>query len=231
MAARDFAKIADAYRVLGNRQTRAEYDKQLLRAEYADFGLKSSILSSENPHAQRARQLQYEQRYNAIIDRMIADEREQTTAFQRVLFPLVSIFASTFFVFLFRPNLWEQIGVVGKIFVVTLFVIGVIHTATRLSEGLERYTYRNIDIHDTILQEMEPEMRPYSRIRAISLFILAIFAFSLLGFAAGYFLRQIGSGDIPQLASSNLSFEFIFYPPICALFIDLMHTVFTRLER
>ena len=40
----------------------------------------------------------YEKRYNAIIDRMIAEERQESMALQQIIFPIVSLFISTGFV-------------------------------------------------------------------------------------------------------------------------------------
>ena len=79
-SSREFARIAQAYQVLSDPHERAEYDKQRLRAEYRTINGKDSFFNSDNPHARRARQMAYEKRYNAIIDRMIAEERRESVA-------------------------------------------------------------------------------------------------------------------------------------------------------
>ena len=108
----EFAKVAKAYEVLGNPQTRAEYDKKLLREQFTSSN--QSVLQSENPHARRWRQMAYDRRYNEIIDRMIADERRETLALQRIIFPVVGLFVSTCFVMVFKPMIWANSEIIGK---------------------------------------------------------------------------------------------------------------------
>ena len=121
-ASRDFAKIAKAYEILGNPQLRAAFDKQLLKAQYSDSSNSDSVFSSDNQHARRWRQMAYERRYNEIIDRMIADERRESMALQKVIFPVVALFLSTAFVAIFKPTFWTQAQLFGKIVLFSLFI-------------------------------------------------------------------------------------------------------------
>src|SRR5918998_932882 len=114
-ASGEFAKIAKAYEVLSNPQTRAAYDRRLLNAQYKNPASGDSVFTSENAHARRWRQMAYERRYNEIIDRMIADERRETMALQRVIFPTVALFLSTCFVAIFKPAFWKNSHAIGKI--------------------------------------------------------------------------------------------------------------------
>src|SRR5215207_8715884 len=93
--ARQFAAIAEAYEVLGNPKERVVYDKRLLEAQFNGSLNGNSVLGSSNAHARRWRQMVYEHRYNEIIDRMIADERRESMALQRIIFPTVALFLST----------------------------------------------------------------------------------------------------------------------------------------
>ena len=103
---KEFAQIVKAYKVLGNPQKRADYDRKMLKTKYN--GEADSVFHPDNSHARRWRQMAYERRYNEIIDRMIADERRESMALQKVIFPTVALFVSTIFVAIFRPAFWTN---------------------------------------------------------------------------------------------------------------------------
>jgi NADH-quinone oxidoreductase subunit N len=98
-----FAAIAEAYEVLGNAKERVNYDRMMLEVQFNNGSNGDSVFASTNPHAKRWRQMVYEKRYNDIIDRMIAEERHESLALQRFIFPLVALFISTFFFGMVRP--------------------------------------------------------------------------------------------------------------------------------
>ncbi len=227
-SSKNFARIAKAYKIVSDPQDRAYYDRQLLRAK---FSQNSSLFDLENPHASRAKQMMYEQRYNAIIDRMIAEERNESMALQQIIFPIVSLFISTGFVAVFKPLFWSNSSILGKIFMLTLFIIGVLHLLKRLHAGLERYTYSSINIHDSILAEIEEDTRPYSRLQAISFLIAGIVVSLLIGMIISSLLGVMTSTLMPQLFARSLQPEFLFYPPIVVLFVDLMHQFAIRIEQ
>lgn len=230
-ASREFARVAQAYRVLSSPKERAEYDKERLRAEYRSLGKKDSIFTSDNPHARRARQMAYEKRYNAIIDRMIADERRESMALQKVIFPVVALFISTGFVAIFKPLFWSNSSVVGKIILLTLFIVGILHLLRRLHAGFERYTYTYEDLRDSLLQDFEEETRPYSRMTAVSFLVVGTFVSLGVGLLIGNFMGTFASTVMPKVFSPYLHLEFIFYPPIAVLLVDAMHSFAVRLER
>lgn len=227
-SSQEFSQLAKAYKVLANPQKRADYDRALLKERYDREN--GSVLSSENPHARRWRQMVYERRYNAIIDRMIAEERRESMALQRVIFPTVALFVSTAFVAVFRPTIWTNSPVIGKIIMFSLFVIGCIHLFKRLKTGFERYTYSNEDIHDSILEDTEKEEKPYTKFTAFSFLVVGFFISLGIGWVIGNYFELVINASIPSLFSPTLSPEFIFYPPIFVLCVDLMHTLALRLE-
>ncbi len=222
---REFAKIAKAYKILGDPQKRADYDKQILKAQFSKNG---SVINSENPHASRIRQMIYEKRYNEIIDRMIAEERRESLALQEIIFPIVALFFSTGFVALFKPLFWSKSGIFGKIILLMLFIIGVLHLLKRLHAGFERYTYSSINIYDTLLAEIEEETRPYSRIQAIMFLIIGLFVSLGTGLLIGSFFGVMTQAMMPRMFAPTLHLEFIFYPPIVVLIVDIMHSFVTR---
>ena len=229
-ASREFARIAKAYRVLSDPQERAHYDKKLLKYEFSHNG-NGGVLESDNPHAQRLRRMAYEKRYNEIIDRMIAEERRESMALQKIIFPLVALFLSTCFVGIFKPLFWSRSETVGKIILLTLFIIGMLHLFRRLREGFQRYTYAHENIHDSILEEIKKEeTRPYSRLTAVSFIIVGLFVSLGVGLLIGDYLQLFIGAMMPTTFSPNLRLEFIFYPPIVVLIVDIMHTFASRLD-
>lgn len=227
-ASREFAQIAKAYQILSNPKERAAYDKQMLRESFAN---RDSVFNSDNPHARRVRQMAYERRYNAIIDRMIEEERRESKALQKVIFPVVALFVSTIFTAALKPEFWSDSNVLGKIVIFTLFVIGVLHMIRRLQAAYERYTYSSDDIHDSILRGIEEENRPYSRIAATSFLVAGTLVSIVIGLLVRPLIVRVQAADLAGMISETLTLELIFYPPIVVLLVDLLHSFATRFER
>lgn len=227
--ARAFAKIAEAYEVLRNPEERERYDKRLLQVQFSSGANGDSVFASSNAHAKRWRQMVYEHRYNEIINRMIAEERRESMALQKIIFPTVALFVSALVVGIFKPQLFANSAIIGKIIVVTLFVAGVIHLIRRIREAFERYTYNLDELHDSILDGNEPVIKPYSRLAATA-FLLTGF---LLCLGAGVLIGsqiEFVSVSMPSLFSSRLGPEFVFYPPIFVLLVDAVHTFALRVD-
>jgi len=227
---REFARIAKAYEILGNPQERARYDKNLLQSQFQNSNTGDSVFSSENLHARRWRQMVYEKRYNDIIDRMIADERRESVALQKIIFPTVGLFASTLMVAVFKPSFFAKSAFIGKIIFVSLFIVGVIHLFSRLRAGFEKYTYHSENLHDSIFEENEPEVKPYSRSAAISFLVVGFCLCLGVGLFIGNYLEVYFASSLPTAFSPGLKYEFIFYPPIVVLFVDAMHSFAARYD-
>lgn len=226
--AREFAKVAKAYEVLGNPKQRAEYDRKILQAEF-NGGSEESVFGSSNEYARRWRQMVYERRYNEIIDRMIADERRESVALQKIIFPLVGLFVSTFAVAVFKPAFFATSPILIQIGVVTLAVVGLIHLVSRLRDAFDRYTYDE-NIHDSILEDAVPDAKPFSRALAVSFIILGVLVSLGVGlFLSNYITIFFGSG-MPSYYSPYLRFESVFYPPIVVLCVDVMHSLASRFD-
>src|SRR5207247_6884176 len=142
-AAREFALLSLAYHTLIDPQERAFDDQQL------DKGVRGeSILSSDNPHAQRARDMQA--RWDRVVNQILENDRRENMERQRAVFTTVSLFLSTFFVAMIKPPLWQSFGVPGKAILVTLFMVGVWHLIRRLREYITHYTYKPDEINYSI---------------------------------------------------------------------------------
>lgn len=227
--ARAFAAIAEAYEILRNPAERAKYDKKILHAEYNRSANGDSVFASSNAHARRWRQMVYEHRYNEIIDRMIAEERRESLALQKIIFPTVALFVSALVVGIFKPQLFANSAIIGKIIVVTLFVAGVIHLVRRIREAFDKYTYNLDELHDSILDEHEPVVKPYSRTAAGAFLVIGFSICLGTGILIGSQINFV-SVSMPSLFSAHLGPEFVFYPPIFVLFVDLMHTFALRAD-
>ena len=230
-ASSEFAKIAKAYEILGDPKKRADYDRRLLNAQYKNAG-GDSVFSSENVHAKRWRQMAYERRYNEIIDRMIADERRETMALQKVIFPTVALFISVCFVAIFKPNFWTNSQIIGKIVLFSLFLVGLVHLFKRLRAGFEKYTYSYENLHDSIIEPIAPAPeKPYTRVAAACFLIVGVAVSLGIGLLIGNYLENLNYlSSVPKIFSASLRPELVFYPPIVVLFVDLMHTVASRFE-
>src|SRR5437764_11807063 len=121
-----FAAIAEAYETLGNPRERTKYDRRLAEITMGTNG-DGQVFTSDNKYSRRWRQMVYEKRFNEIIDRMIIEERRESIALQRFLFPLVALFIGLLFVGIVRPNLFmnqpfgEWTWVLVRIGIVALF--------------------------------------------------------------------------------------------------------------
>lgn len=230
-ATAEFARIAKAYEILSNEQERAYFDSQLRRGESArSIHTTDSVIYSDNPHARRLRQMAFERRYNEIVDRMIASERQETLALQNAIFPTVALFVSTCFVGIFKPVIWTRSPVIGKVILLTLFGFGVFHLFKRLRSGFAHFTYDPEIIHDSILDENEPVTKPYTRFKAASFLIVGICVSLTVGLLIGNYMQTFIL-KLPKFFSTTLQPEFVFYPPIVVLLVDLMHSFASRLEQ
>jgi hypothetical protein len=227
--ARKFAEIAEAYEILGSRTERVLYDKKLHSALHSSSSNGDSFFDSSNPHARRWRQMVLDKRYNEIIDRMLAEERREATAMQKAVYPTVALFFSTLLVVIFKPAIFVDSAMIGKIIVISLFIAGIIHIIGRIRDGFEYYTYDDEDLHESILDENEPRNKPYSRTGA-TLFLISGF---VLSFCLGWFIGSyvdFSWAAASSMFSKELKPELIFYPPIIVLFVDMMHAFASRFE-
>lgn len=235
-AAREFALLSLAYHTLIDPQERAFHDQQLDKGTQA-----SSILHSDNPHAQRAREMQA--RWDRVVNQILENDRRESVARQRAVFTTVSLFLSTFFVAMMRPPLWQSFGLVGRAILVTLFMTGVWHLIKRLREYFRHYTYKPDDIHYSITQEEKPQAKPYTRFSATA-FLIGGYAASLaIGLLIGWhaqdffsditllFRHQLPSAmSGPYSTTALIISDLLFYPPIAVLIVDTLHTVTSRID-
>jgi len=238
-AAREFALLSKAYRVLIDPQERAYHDEQLS----AQSNSGTSFLHSNNIHAQRARNLQVQARWDRVVNEVLERDRQENRERQRAVFTTVSLFLSTFFVAMIKPHLWETFDYFGRAIVLTLFVIGVWHLATRLREYFAHYTYSPKSIQDSIMRDEEKPEQPFTRFSAYT-FLLGGYALSIgVGLIIGWHAQGFMSGLtmlLPrEVTQTNMLFysstmllipDLVVYPPIAVLIVDSMQALTSRMD-
>ena len=238
-AARDFDLVSKAYHTLSDPQERAYYDDQLKAQKNRSY----SILDSNNPHAKRARNLAVQAKWDRLVDEVLERDRLENRERQRAVFTTVSLFLSTFFLAMMRPQLWTLFSTMGRVIVLTLFVIGVWHLANRLKEYLAHYTYKPKVIQG-IGDEQTPE-QPFTRFSAYT-FLLVGYGLSLgIGLYIGWHTQDFFNDltllfrhRVAEVQSSMLAFtsaallipDLIICPPIAVLIVDTVHGLASRID-
>jgi hypothetical protein len=241
-AGRDFAVLSKAYQILSDPQERAYYDEQITAQSIRGY----SILDSDNPHAKRARNLAVQAKWDRVVDEVLERDRVENRERQRAVFTTVSLFLSTFFVAMIRPQLWDVFSQLGRAIVLTLFVIGVWHLGTRLREYFAHYTYIPKPIQDSIIREQKTPEQPFTRFSA-STFLLVGWALSVgiglyIGWHTQYFFNDLTLLFHPPrgtaVQSSVLAYtstvllvpDLVVYPPIAVLIVDGLHALTSRID-
>ena len=238
-AARDFDLVSKAYHTLIDPQERAYYDDQLKAQKNRSY----SILDSNNPHAKRARNLAVQAKWDRLVDEVLERDRQENRERQRAVFTTVSLFLSTFFLAMMRPQLWTLFSTVGRVVILTLFVIGVWHLANRLKEYLAHYTYKPKVIQG--IGDHEIPEQPFTRFSAYT-FLLAGYAVSLgIGLYIGWHTQDFFNDltllfrhRVAEVQSSVLAFtsaallipDLIVCPPIAVLIVDTVHGIASRID-
>lgn len=234
-SAREFALLSLAYHTLIDPQERAFHDQQLTKQRNGN-----SILGSDNPHAQRARDMQA--RWDRVVNQILENDRRENLLRQRAVFTTVSLFLSTFFVAMIKPPLWQSFGLPGRAILLTLFVAGVWHLIKRLREYFQHYTYKPDAVHYSITQEDDSPQRPFTRFSAYA-FLIGGYAISvgvglLMGWKAQDFFSDLTLLFRQHVPSASTGFsptalivsDLVFYPPIAVLIIDTLHGVASRID-
>lgn len=231
-ASRQFALLSKAYHTLSDPQERAFFDEQLNAQKNRSY----SILDSNNPHAKRARNLAVQAKWDRVVDEVLERDRQENRERQRAVFTTVSLFLSTFFLAMMRPQLWQVFSTMGRVVVVTLFIIGVWHLANRLREYFAHYTYIPNPIQRSIIIEEKTPEQPFTRFSAYT-FLLVGYALSLgiglyIGWHAQDFFSDLALLFHKKAVSVELAIilDLIVYPPIAVLIVDTVHGLASRID-
>ncbi len=212
-AAGEFTLLSKAYHTLSDPQERAHYDQQLLSPSSSNY----SILHSNNPHAQRARNIAVQARWDRVVDEVLERDRKENRERQRAVFTTVSLFLSTF--------VW--------------------HLATRLREYFAHYTYIPKPIQDSIMRQEEKPEQPYTRFSAYTFLLLGYGLSAGIGLLIGWHTQDFFNDltllfrhRVEVVQSSMLAYSYasllvpdlVVYPPIAVLIVDTMHALASRID-
>ena len=223
-----FAAIAEADETLGNPRERSKYNRRLAEITMGANG-DGQLFTSDNRYSRRWRQMVFEKRFNEIIDRMILEERRESIALQRFLFPLVALFVALLFVGVIRPNLFmsqpfgEWSWVLIRIAIVALFVVGVLHLIERMREALEHLAYDDEAIHDSVLDPTEIPQRHWSRYSLLAVMSIGTFVCLAAGYAIGFGFHL--TSQYGYLFADGPTVDVILFPPIFVLLVDAVHKI------
>jgi hypothetical protein len=240
-AGRQFALLSKAYHTLINPRERAYYNGQLKAQKNRGY----SILDSNNPHAKRARNLAVQAKWDRLVDEVLERDRLENRERQRAVFTTVSLFVSTFFLAMMRPQLWQVFSTWGRVIVLTLFVLGVWHLANRLREYFAHYTYRPDLIQGSIMRGASLPEQPFTRFSAYT-FLLVGYALSVgIGLYIGWhaqdffndltlqFRHRVGVVQSSMFAYAWVAImvpDLVVYPPIAVLIVDTVHGIASRID-
>ena len=231
-AGKQFALLSKAYHTLSDPEDRIHYDEQLKAEKNRSY----SILNSNNPHAKRARNLAVQAKWDRLVDEVLERDRLENRERQRAVFTTVSLFLSTFFLAMMRPQLWHVFSTMGRVIVVTLFVIGVWHLAHRLHEYITHYTYKPQRVQGSIISQAAAPEQPFTRFSAYT-FLLVGYALSVgIGLYIGWHTQDFFN-DMASLfrhrvvaVQSSMILDLIFYPPIAVLIVDTVQGLASRID-
>jgi hypothetical protein len=224
-AARKFALLALAYRTLSDVQERAAYDAKCEKEREQKSGF---VRHSDNVHARRMRMVAAQARYDRVVDILLEADRRANSERSQAVFTTVTLFFSTFIVAWLKPKFW-QIGFVGRAIVITLFVVGLWHLASRLREYFERYTYKPQQIHVSIMTEEEKSEKPFTRFSAYAFLVVGYIVSVGAGLLAAEQLQYV-MNDLTFIFDQNVRPDLIFYPPIAVLIVDTMHNFASKID-
>jgi len=140
--------------------------------------------------------------------------------------------------------LWQLFSTMGRVIVLTLFVIGVWHLANRLREYLAHYTYRPKPIQGSIIGDNEVPEQPFTRFSAYT-FLLVGYALSVgIGLYIGWHTQDFFNdltmlfrhrvADVPSLfaftSTAILIPDLVICPPIAVLIVDTVHGLASRID-
>ncbi|HZS06949.1 MAG TPA: DnaJ domain-containing protein [Blastocatellia bacterium] len=221
-AAREFARITEAYQTLIDPQKRAYYDRT-----------GTNLSSSSSRHAasaaarvRAARRAHDKARIDRIVNELLEREREATRSRGLVVFTVIPLFLSTLIAAWLKPKIFEDANLYWRLAMIAMFLVGVWHLGRNLKRLLDQYTYRPVLI--SLMRYNKPaEPHPRSFVCAVfgGVYLLALG----LGMLIGSLTEDHSKSGLGS-SGENLFFSVLFYPPIVVLIVDIVYLINQRFD-
>lgn len=211
-----FAEINEAYQILSDPLRRAAYDRgedvTLPRTFYAAAAYAAAVVAKERE-------------FNLELDAELAVFRQEMAERQQAVLVVVPLFISAFLVMATKPEGFVGGGVMGKLAILVLAIVGLFYLVKNLKDVLRRYTYQSEDSFTTVFREEAPKDKSISR--KAGLIFLACGYLSSLG------LGYVASLTLPLVLGTQVSFSTLVgclvYPPIGVLLVNSLRKVVSLL--
>ncbi len=208
-----FQKVAEAYQVLGDPQSRRLYD----RGEYIPRrGGRRSAQPEVDPDRERAqRAAAYNSRINRVVDEIIEEERREMRKRADAISVVATLFASAFVVAAARPSTVEPFGIVGHVLVFMIACVAFWQVVKFLREVLSNYTY-SPDFILSITSSDDSPHQPFTRASAVVFLALGYVIAIVIGNAIGSVTFVIPEEKVTFLDMVRTG---LVYPPIAVCIV------------
>lgn len=212
-AAEQFARISEAYKILGDPERRARYDAG------------EPVSPGRVAFYAKDRQQVFTYKFDRVINEMLENERRETRAREQVVSVVVTLFVSTFIVALAKPLFFDLVNWRVSLVVGLLSVVGVWYSWRALRVALEHYTYRPEP--PSVTHAAEPPEQPFTRGQALAFLCVGY----LVSLGAGALVDLLSGGWIGGGFFAGPAFlGVVMYPPIAVMIVDNMRRIGSAIE-
>jgi hypothetical protein len=207
-SAEQFAKVTEAYRILGDPERRARYD----RGEPVS-PRRVSFYASDRDQV-------FAYNFDRVIKEELEHERQETRVREQVVSVVVALFVSTFIVALAKPVFFHFMNWRVSIPVGVLSLMGMWYLWRAIRFALDHYTYQPEP--PSVTNPPEPHEQPFTRRTALA-FLAGGYVISM---AAGAFVDMLSGGFIGGgFFAGHAVLGVFMYPPIAVMIVDAIRRI------
>ena len=225
-AAQAFVEISHARDILIDPKRRGEYDAE--RNARAGPGSYAPVLkpAGEDP-LRRARS---DVRIRQNLENFLSTERRAERALRQAVFPIVAFLFAAFCVALIRPRIWRSSGSTGRAVILTLVILGVAHTVSKIWTAIKLFPDDQSGQTGAEVIRLPLLGKALSRRPALLLIGLAAIVCGLMGTLVGLSLSDVLSLAMPRFFDQSLRLDLLLYPWVMVLFLNACHSLSQRLD-